>query len=228
MAGQGNGYDDALAHAAGELRRVRLAGIGKTDEPQQLGHLRAALLLAHTHQLQWVADVVRDGARVEQVCLLEDQADAAPRGAQLVRAGAGELHPVDLDGARGGAIEHREATHQGGFTGPGMPDDAVDGARRHGERDAVQGVHLPFALPVDLVQVRHGDHRRPPHARESWQHSTSRARGRRIRRLPVLAGLKSRVVPVALLMTESEELQLTQYHPVLGCEANSSGLDGSG
>jgi len=74
------GDTDSLFLPARELVGVLARLVGQPHELEQLGDPRLPALLRPARHPQRVGDVPGDGARVEQVELLEDETDAGPRG----------------------------------------------------------------------------------------------------------------------------------------------------
>lgn len=84
VAYQGAGDADALLLAAGELAGVRLRLVGEADQVEQFEGLARAVAAWHAEDLQREFHIALDGARGEQVEVLEDHPDAAARRAQLL------------------------------------------------------------------------------------------------------------------------------------------------
>ncbi|SCE18127.1 hypothetical protein GA0115245_12477 [Streptomyces sp. di188] len=193
VAGEGAGDADALLLTAGELGRVGLGLVGQADEVEQLQRLAGTFLPALAEDFQRQFDVVLDGARGQQVEVLEHHADAAARPAELpAGAGAaagerGEVLAGHGHGARGGTLQQVDAADEGGLAGAGLADDAVDLAFADVQVDAVQGGDLAAARAVDLGEARGGDHVDFRHCRvrgASWAPGTGHAgKGGRTARL---------------------------------------------
>ena len=73
------GNAHALAHPAGELRRIAGREIGQTDEAQYVAHARRALLAIEIRAAQPEGDVLGDGQPGEGGVLLEHDAHAVGR-----------------------------------------------------------------------------------------------------------------------------------------------------
>ena len=67
--------------------------------------------------------------------MLEDHADVLPGFAQLFFAEGGHFLAVHENFAAGGALQHVDAAHQGGFAGTGQADDDGDFAFVDGQVD---------------------------------------------------------------------------------------------
>ncbi len=161
VGGQRPGDADPLPLAPGQLRGKGLPRVAEPDQPEQFGRLGGSLGASDPGQFERVGDVARDGAGVEQVGVLEDQPEPAPGPAQLGRVHGGEVGAVDLDGAAGGPVEQRDASHQGRLAGTGLADDAVHRVLGHLQRHPVQGADLTVGLSVDLLEVGDCDHDGP-------------------------------------------------------------------
>ena len=97
-----------------------------------------SVLARHARERQRVGDILRCGALVEEIGVLEDHADAAPGLAQLPGGQGRHVLAVDAHVTAGGALQGGQATHERGLTGPGGANDAVDGAGGDVEAEAVQ------------------------------------------------------------------------------------------
>ena len=102
---------------------------------------------------QAVGDVLRHGHVREQGVVLEDDADVALVGRQMVDGGA-----VDQHAAGRLADEARDDAQQGGLAAARRPEQGHDLARLDGERDAVDGQRLAVAdgQVVDVERARRG------------------------------------------------------------------------
>lgn len=177
VAGQGACDADALFLAAGELCGVDPGLVGEADEVEQFQGPAGAFLPGVAEDLQRQFDVVLDGARGQQVEVLEDHADGAARAAQFLAGPSaapgerGQIGPVDAHGARRGAFEEVDAADEGGLPGAAAADDSEDLALAYVQVDAVQSGDRMAARPacpagpVDLRQARSGDHRGFRHCR---------------------------------------------------------------
>ena len=159
VVGQRPGDADALLLAAGELGGVGAAAVGQAHEVEHALDDRVAPPAGHARERQRVGDVLRRGALVQEVCVLEDHADAASGLTQLAGRQGGHVLAGDAHVSAGGALQGGQAAHERGLAGPGGADDAVDGAGGDVEAEPVQGAHLlAAAQAVDLVDVAQGDH----------------------------------------------------------------------
>ena len=85
------GERDALALAAGELRRLAVLVRREPDELERLGGAAAALGLLDLGDLEPVLDVLADRHVREQRVVLEDRVDVARVGRQRADVGAAQL-----------------------------------------------------------------------------------------------------------------------------------------
>src|SRR5690606_201788 len=106
------GDADALLLATRELVGVVARLAGKADKFEHLGHAGLALGGGHPGDLQWVLDVAGDRARVEEVELLEDHADAASNVVQLTLPQPADHAAVDLDRAARDRLERVDEPHE--------------------------------------------------------------------------------------------------------------------
>src|SRR5699024_6139441 len=89
--------------------------------------------------LEGMGDVLHSGARVEEVDVLEDHADAAAGLAQAGTRSVRQVDSVDGHGARGRGFEPGQAADESGLAGSGTTDDAVDLPGRDRQVDLLQG-----------------------------------------------------------------------------------------
>ena len=173
---------------------VGLGLVGEADQVEQFEGLAGALRAGDAEDLQRQLDVVLDGARGQQVEVLEDHADAAARLAQFLAGAAaaagegGEVLAGDGHGAGGGALQEVDAADEGGLAGAALADDAVHLALADVQVDAVEGGDLAAARAVDLGQARSGDHRGFRHCRV---HGAGVRRARGIRRNAARSGART-------------------------------------
>ncbi len=81
----------------------------------------------------------RGGARREQVEMLEDHPDRAPRVAQRALGQGGDVRAVDDDAARVGLLETVDEADERGLAGARAADHPQHRALRHREVDALDG-----------------------------------------------------------------------------------------
>jgi hypothetical protein len=152
IEGQRPGDGDPLLHAAGQLPRVLVRGVGEAHRGQrgQGGGIArgAAALRAAKRQRHVVADAQ---PRVQRAAVvLED--DGEPVGH------AGDRRAVQDDPAAGGLEQAGDAAQQRGFAAAGRPDDGDQLAVGRLEADPLDG-HVG---PVGPRQVRYLEHRLSP------------------------------------------------------------------
>ena len=143
--GQGTGDGDALLLSAGELGGIGVGLVGEAHQLQQLQRLLPGLLFGHAVDLHGEADIFQTGPLHEQVEALENHADGAPGGAQLLGGEGGDVLPAEEDLAVGGPLQQVHAPHQCALARAGQADDAEDVAGLDGEVDVLQGRHSAFA-----------------------------------------------------------------------------------
>ncbi len=147
---------DALALAAGEFVREPLGmERGEADQAQQFLHPCGAgggvADAMHLHRL-------RDGlanreARVERgIGILEDDLHAATERAQ--RRLAGDLLPVEADGAGARLDEAQDEARGGGLAAAGLPHQRQRLATLDGEGDAIHGTHHALAAAEQAAMDR--------------------------------------------------------------------------
>ena len=158
LADEGARDGDALLLAARELGRSVAAALVEADAVQDVADDGPAQPLAGEPRRQ--RDVLLGGQRAEQVEGLEDEAD--PLAAQ---AGEGslvetvELELVEVDAALRRPVQARGDLQQRRLPGARRAHDRGERAAGHGQRDAVEGAHLPVAASEDaddVVEVDHG------------------------------------------------------------------------
>ncbi len=147
------GDPDALLLPARELARVGLRLVGEPHEREELGDARRALLARPARHLERVGHVPGDGARRQEVELLEHHPD--PR-AHLAHAALGQARDdlaVDDDLAARHRLQRVDEPHERRLPGAGVADDAEDLAAADGQRDVVDRVHGTVALAEGLAHV---------------------------------------------------------------------------
>ena len=153
MAGfvdQRAGDGDALALAAGELRRPVRRPVGEVHDVER-GHraLRAGLLRRHAGDQQRQLDVLDGGEDRQQVVELEDEAHPLRAVARSSRrrtcvpmsAPSTEMRPPSI------VVEAGEAVEQGRLAAAGRPHDRDHLAAVDRQIDAAQGLR-PADVPV--------------------------------------------------------------------------------
>src|SRR5690606_33736409 len=123
--------------------------------------LQSGVHLAHRHLVehQRQQDVLADGERVEQVEVLEDEAElAAAEERQLLVADLRRVDAFEADRAGGRRVDGREDVEQGRLATAGRAHNAQGLALRAGE---IEGVERGYSVagptrPVDLGQAPGG------------------------------------------------------------------------
>ena len=176
--GQGAGDGHALLLPAGELTGVDVGLVRQVDQREQLAHARVDLGAAHAGVAQRIGDIVRDGAAVEQVELLEDHADAAAQRVQLLfaggllRAALAQKHAASADDDGGavdghfavvGRLQQVDAAHERRFARAGVADDAVDFALVDVKTHVARRAHIAAAQAEGFVEMADVDHDVLPH-----------------------------------------------------------------
>ena len=156
---QGTGDGDALLLPAGELGRIGVGTGFQPDQGQQFADPALDLVLAPARQFQREGDVGGDGARGQQVEVLEDHADLAASLSQIPLAEGDQVLAIDDDLPLGGALQQVDAADEGTLAGTGGTDHPEDLALGHMQAHVTQGVHGITAFTVDFVetdQLNHG------------------------------------------------------------------------
>ena len=157
-------HGGALLLSAGDLvgvfgEDVRDAQLLR-DGLQARAHLGVGFLRQHERE----EDVVLDGEGVEEVEVLEHEAQVvAAERADLALGDGREAAAVQQHLARGRAVERREDVEKRGLAGAGLAHDGDVFALLDGERDVRERLHLAAAEAggIDLFEVvdfqnRHG------------------------------------------------------------------------
>jgi hypothetical protein len=156
LVDEGPGDRNALLLAAGELGGPMRETVGDADRRDELVEpLAVGLAPGQGERKEDVLLRVEDRHQVEA---LEDEAElVAPHPRQLAVLEAGELRPVDRDGARGRTVEARQEMHQGRLARTRRSHDGGESAGREVDRDIVEGVHRRVALAEGTAQVEGRD-----------------------------------------------------------------------
>ena len=85
--------------------------------------------------------------------MLENHADVLPGFPQFHRAHGRNVLAVHNHLAAGGFLQPVDAADQGAFAGPGQTDDAENFTFINRQVDIFQGVQVPGARVIDLVNV---------------------------------------------------------------------------
>ena len=133
---------------------------GKTHEFEQGLDLFADDVFGRADEFERQRDVVVHRAGAQQIEVLENHADRAAYLAQFVVGEFVEHAAVDIDRARGGAVEEVDAAHERAFPGARATDDAEDFSGLDVDRDVLQGVEdftLGSAIRLsDVLKLDHG------------------------------------------------------------------------
>src|SRR2546423_10085193 len=152
------GDRDTLLLAAGELARPVGAPIAEADLAGELLEPTLLRLLAGDRQREH--DVLLRRQHREQVEELEDEADVlTPELRQLRVVQLRDVRAVDVDVARGRAVEPGEQVHQGRLAGAGRPHHRRQLLARDVEIDATQRVDGRVALAVTAAERASRGHR---------------------------------------------------------------------
>src|SRR5690349_12025324 len=154
----GAGDANELLLAAGELAREEVLLADDAEPVERVGDERLPLRLAHAAVLERDVEVLGDGEVVEEVVLLEDEADvaAAERGAVL-EAHAVHRVAAEVELAVPLVVEEAHDGEQRRLAGAGGPHDGHELARLDVERDAAEHPALAGADVVRLLDVAHRD-----------------------------------------------------------------------
>ena len=158
VGGDGAGEADALLHAARELGRVEVGGLGPEADAARACRWRARGRPRGEQRLAGVAqaegDVLPDRQAVEERAALEQHAEVAQEGAAVDR---GEGHAVDQDLAAVGREDAEDAFQRHRLAGARAADDDEALAGHDLERDAGRApACAPKALlHVDELDARH-------------------------------------------------------------------------
>ena len=112
-------------------------------------------------------DVLPDGEGVQEVKVLEDEAQVLPAElGQLLGPQPGDVLPIQADGAGTHRVDGGDAVEQGGLAGAGGPHDSQKLPVLHGKADVVDGAGHPAAVAVDFLdvfQLQQWFHGKSPH-----------------------------------------------------------------
>ena len=154
---EGAGERHPLLHAARELMRVSLAGVGEPDKLEQLAHTLPPAGLRLFTDLEPVLDVLLRRHVREQAVGLEDHAHVS-----AVRRDARHVLAVDEDGARVWLVEARDEPEGGRLAATARTEQGDELARFEGEVDALQRGHGSERAPEPLeLDVGVGGHYLP-------------------------------------------------------------------
>src|SRR5438105_4709533 len=137
----------ALAHAAGELRRIGAGEIGETHEGERVANPPAHFRLGHAAAAQAERRIVPHREPGETGILLENDPDP-------VRNGAAHRIALKDDSAGGRLLEPRQHFQQGGFAATGGADYGKELAALEIEIDGAERVYRARA-GVARIDARH-------------------------------------------------------------------------
>ena len=135
------GEGDALALAAGELRRPAIRERLEAHAGERLECALRTCLLRHPADAQAVGDVLDHGHVGEERVVLKDGVDVAIEGRALR-----DVVTEQLDRAGGGLLEPGDEAQHRGLTGARRPEHGEELARADVEVQAVDCVHLAEGL----------------------------------------------------------------------------------
>ena len=141
-------------HAARVAARDAVGGVAKPDELEQLVDPRAERRARHAVDAALQHEVLAPGRLPVDARVLRDVAD---RAADTVRM-PHDVFARDERAARVGLRQRRKRANGRRLAGAVRPEQAENLALAHGERDAVERLHVLVALPKvlgdDRVHVR--------------------------------------------------------------------------
>ena len=154
MGHHGPGGGAPLLLATGHLVGVLVQAVGNAQKVRHLPHPPVDLLSGSPDDGQGQGNVLIGGEGVQQVAVLEDEAQTLPAElGQLLALQAGQLPAVDDDGTGGGPVNGGHAVQQGGLARAGGAHYPHKLPRLQGQGHAVQRPGEGPALSVDLFQV---------------------------------------------------------------------------
>ena len=124
---------------------------------QQFGNALVDVALAPPREFERIGDIAKDGARTQQVELLEDHPDVAANFADLLGGQAVQRVAVHGDGAVGGCFESVDQPHQGALARAGEADEREDLTGLDVESDVVEGAHGRLAALEGLADSFEAD-----------------------------------------------------------------------
>jgi hypothetical protein len=146
---------DALLLTAGQLVREPPGLLGETDEVEHLRHLRADHVPGAPDDLHRERDVLVDGARREELEVLEDRADVSAELRDLPVRHARDVAARDDDLTLGGRLFAQQKAEEGRLPRPGRTDEEDELPLLYvGRHVAERG----DATLVDLGHVFEADH----------------------------------------------------------------------
>ena len=152
----GPGGGAPLLLSAGHLVGVLVQAVADAQQLGGLLHPGADLPRRSAHDGQGQSDVFKGGEGVQQVAVLEDEAQSLPaEPGELLPLQTGQLPPLHQDGARGGLVDGGYAVQEGGLARAGGPHDAHVLPGLQGQVHPVQSPGGRPTLSIYLGQARH-------------------------------------------------------------------------
>ena len=157
----GPGGGAALLLSAGHLIGILVQTVPDAQQLRRLLHPVPDLGGRGAEDGQGQGNVFKGGKGVQQIAVLEDEAQPLPAEAGEGPAPqAGQLLPIHLDGTGGGPVDGGDAVEQGGLAGAGGPHDGDELPPLHGEAHPVQGLGDVAPGAVVFLDVSHLQHLR--------------------------------------------------------------------
>src|SRR5262249_32361646 len=163
-----------LRFALAELGRIGLSARGKADRTQGLERARRDLATRHTGDAQYEGDVLVHRASGQELGVLEDDADGAPKCRDLTRCQLGQRLTEDHHLTLGRLFFAVEQTHQRRLARATRTIDDDELPLVDGEGDVAERRHfhrtdfIDLRHPVKLNHCGRDDYSRPRQAFESF------------------------------------------------------------
>ena len=158
VAHQRPGDGGALLLPAGEAEREAPGAVLEPHPAERLGHAPGHLGGTHAFHLKWKGDVLRQGAVLEQLEVLEDHADGATHVRDGGGADPGHVPPEDQQLPGGGRLGAEDEPEQGGLPRAGRSGEEDELALADLQAHVGQRRSLGSVL---LLHVEELDHRAP-------------------------------------------------------------------
>src|SRR5207344_9413 len=157
FVGQSAGDGDALLFAAGELGRIVMLAVGKSDFDEE--SVSSPRCVARAGNLHRDKHVFQRSQRREQMKKLKDEADAlATETREGVFVESRDVHSVEDDASFRRRIEPRQEPEQRGLPAAGRTGDCQDASRRNREVEWVQDRQRAAAARHALADAAKLDH----------------------------------------------------------------------
>ena len=101
-------------------------------------------------------DVLEDGPALQELEVLEDDADPSPQLGDLGSGKGGDVHPVHQDLSRGGCLLSEQEAQESGLAGAAGSGEKDEIASLNIETDVHEGVVAAAVVFVDVIQLHHG------------------------------------------------------------------------